>query len=208
MSLAPVQTIFWDIGGVLLSNGWDSSQRARVLTALGVNLSAYEAIHDEVNYYWERGLITAEDFFAQTVLETNPDLNLTFEQLWPLVCGESKILHQECFDILAALKSSGQYRLATINNESKELNAYRLDTFQLRQYFNYFICSGYVHEMKPLPDIYRAAIDISGLPPETALFIDDKQENCIAARAFGMKAIHFESPAQLRASLTQLGIAV
>jgi putative hydrolase of the HAD superfamily len=208
VSLAPVQTIFWDIGGVLLSNGWDSSQRARVLTALGVNLSAYEAIHDEVNYYWERGLITAEDFFAQTVLETNPDLNLTFEQLWPLVCGESKILHQECFDILAALKNSGQYRLATINNESKELNAYRLDTFQLRQYFNYFICSGYVHEMKPLPDIYRAAIDISGLPPETALFIDDKQENCIAARAFGMNAIHFESPAQLRASLTQLGIAV
>ncbi len=208
MSLTPIQTIFWDIGGVLLTNGWDSGQRARVLTALGVNLSAYEAVHDEVNYYWERGLIAAEDFFAQTVLETNPDLNLTFEQLWPLVCGESKILHQECFDILDALRNSGQYRLATINNESKELNAYRLDTFQLRPSFNYFICSGYVHEMKPLPDIYRAAIDISGLPAETALFIDDKQENCIAARAFGMNAIHFESPAQLRASLTQLGIAV
>jgi putative hydrolase of the HAD superfamily len=208
VSITPIKTIFWDIGGVLLTNGWDSKQRARILTALGVNLTAYEAVHDEANYYWERGLMTAQDFFAQTVIETNPDLNLTFEQLWPLVCSESKVLHQGSFDILAALKKSGQYRLATINNESKELNAYRLDTFQLRPYFNYFICSGYVHEMKPLPDIYRAAIDISGLPPETALFIDDKQENCEAARAFGMNAIHFESPAQLRASLTQHGIAV
>jgi putative hydrolase of the HAD superfamily len=208
VSLTPIETIFWDIGGVLLTNGWDSKQRARVLAALGVDLDAYEAVHDEVNYYWERGLMSAEDFFAQTVIATNPHLNLTFEQLWPLVCGESKVLHQESFEILAALKSSGQYRLATINNESRELNAHRLDTFQLRQHFNYFICSGYVHEMKPLPDIYRAAIDISGLPAETALFIDDKLENCEAARAFGMNAIHFESPAQLRASLTHRGIAV
>ncbi len=208
MSATAIETIFWDIGGVLLTNGWDSSQRARVLGALGVDLAAYEAVHDEVNYYWERGLITAQDFFAQTVFETNPSLNLTFEQLWPLVCGESKVLHPECFDILAALKGSGQYRLATLNNESKELNAHRLDAFGLRQYFNYFICSGYVHEMKPLPDIYRAAIDISGLPPQTSLFIDDKQENCAAARAFDMQAIHFKSPAQLRASLAQLGIVV
>lgn len=208
MSLSPIQTIFWDIGGVLLTNGWDSGQRARVLGALGVNLPAYEAVHDEVNYYWERGFIAAQDFFAQTVLETNPDLNLTFEQLWPLVCGESKVLHPDCFDILATLKGSGQYRLATLNNESKELNAHRLDAFGLRQSFDYFICSGYVHEMKPLPDIYRAAIDISGLPPQTSLFIDDKQENCAAARAFNMQAIHFTSPAQLRASLAQLGIVV
>lgn len=207
MSVA-IKTIFWDIGGVLLTNGWDSKQRCRILTALGIDLPAYEAVHDEANYFWERGMMTAQDFFEKTVIETHPHLNLTFEQIWPLVCSESKVLHQECFDILAALKRSGQYRLATINNESKELNAYRLDTFGLRQYFDYFICSGYVHEMKPLPDIYRAAIDISGLPPETALFIDDKQENCEAARAFGIDAIHFESPAQLRASLTQRGIAV
>jgi FMN phosphatase YigB (HAD superfamily) len=208
VSITPIKTIFWDIGGVLLANGWDRNQRHRVLTSLGVNLTAYEAVHDEVNYFWERGLMTAQEFFAKTVIDTNPDLHLTFEKLWPLVCSESRVLHQGSFDILAALKNSGQYRLATINNESKELNAYRLDTFGLRQYFNYFICSGYVHEMKPLPDIYRAAIEISGHPPETALFIDDKQENCEAARSFGMNAIHLESPAQLRASLTQLGIAV
>jgi len=207
-SAPEIKTIFWDIGGVLLTNGWDSGQQTRVLTALGVDLPAYEAVHDDVNYYWERGLISAQDFFEQTVLETNPQLHLTFDHLWQLVCAESKVLHPECFDILAALKRSGSYRLATLNNESRELNVHRLDAFHLRAFFDYFICSGYVHEMKPLPDIYRAAIDISGFAPETALFIDDKQENCAAARALDMQAIHFESPAQLRASLTELGITV
>ena len=207
-SAPEIKTIFWDIGGVLLTNGWDINQRAGVLTALGVNLPAYEAVHDDVNYYWERGLISAQDFFEQTVLATNPQLNLSFDHLWQLVCAESKVLHQECFDILAALKRAGLYRLATLNNESRELNQHRLNAFHLRRFFDYFICSGYVHEMKPLPDIYRAAIDISGFAPETALFIDDKQENCDAARAFDMQAIRFESPAQLRASFTELGIAV
>jgi len=207
-SAPEIKTIFWDIGGVLLTNGWDKGQQTRVLTALGVDLPAYEAIHDDVNYYWERGLISAQDFFEQTILETNPQLHLTFDHLWQLVCAESKVLYPECFDILAALKRSGRYRLATLNNESRELNAHRLDAFHLRAFFDYFICSGYVHEMKPLPDIYRAAIDISGFAPETALFIDDKQENCAAARALDMQAIHFESPAQLRASLTELGITV
>ena len=209
MSLASqIKTIFWDVGGVLLTNGWDINERARVLTALGVDLPAYESIHDEVNFFWERGLISAEDFFERTVLETNPQLNLTFERLWQLVCAESKVLHQECFDLLASLKRSGLHRLATLNNESRELNNHRIDAFHLRHFFDYFICSGYVHEMKPLPDIYRAATDISGCAPEAALFIDDNQENCEAARKLGMRAIHLETPAQLRASLTQLGIAV
>lgn len=201
-----VKTIFWDVGGVLLTNGWDVQQRAGVLSALGVDLPAYEAVHDGVNYYWERGLISAQDFFEQTVLETNPQLNLTFDQLWQLVCSESRMLHQECFDLLSEIKDSGRYRLATLNNESKELNEYRLNTFDLRRHFDYFICSGYVHEMKPLPDIYRVATDISGFAAETALFIDDKQENCDTAVALDMQTIRFDSPKQLRTALSERGI--
>ena len=208
MSESPIKTIFWDIGGVLLTNGWDVNQRARVLNRLGVDLKAYEKIHDSVNYFWERGLMSARDFFERTVLSTNPQLSLSFEELWELVCGESKVLHPESFEILDDLRRSGEFRLATLNNESRELNDYRLEKFGLRQYFDYFICSGYVHEMKPLAEIYRAATDVSGLPPETALFIDDKQENCDAAEAMGMNAIRFDSPEQLCAVLAERGITV
>ena len=201
-----IRTIFWDLGGVLLTNGWDLHQRGRVLSALGVDLKAYEAVHESANYFWERGLSSAEDFFRETVLLPNPQLGLTFSELWPLVCDESKVLHPECFDVLSALAATGRYRLATLNNESRELNAHRLDAFDLRRYFGYFLCSGYLHEMKPAPGIYRYAIEISGLHPSSSLFIDDKRENCAAAAALGMQAIVFESPDQLRRELDHLGI--
>jgi epoxide hydrolase-like predicted phosphatase len=206
MTKSSIRTIFWDIGGVLLTNGWDPRQRAAVFKRLHVDLTAYEELHDRANYYWERGLISAEDFFSQTVLKPNDKLNLTFDKLWPQVCAQSKVLHPECLDMLAELKQAGRYRLATLNNESRELNEYRLDAFKLRSLFDYFICSGYVHEMKPNPGIYEAAIDISGFAAETALFIDDRQENCDAAAALGIQTIVFQSPAQLSKALADFGI--
>jgi len=199
-----IETIFWDIGGVLLTNGWDKEQRAAVLGRLGVDIADYESRHEAANFYWERGLSTAEHFFNQTVF-TTPRC-FTFEDLWSQVCAESKILHPDCFDILGALAADGRFKVATLNNESRELNEHRLQAFRLRAYFDYFICSGYVHEMKPNLAIYRSAIEISGYAPRQALFIDDKRENCEAAMALGMQAIRFESPAQLKDELAQLGI--
>lgn len=208
MSSAPeIRTIFWDIGGVLLTNGWDEAQRAHTLTPLGVDVADFESRYEAANFFWERGLSTAVEFFNKTLFRADqPNRNFSFEDIWPLVCAESKVLHPECFDIITSLRTSGKFKIATLNNESRELNAYRIDTFNLRQYFDYFICSGYVHEMKPHPAIYRAAIDISGHPPQTSVFIDDKPENCRAAADFGMNAIHFRSPDQLTRDLAQLGI--
>ena len=204
----PIETIFWDIGGVLLTNGWDLQQRTRALSSVGVDLVTYEARHDQENFFWERGLITAEQFFTRTVLDQNPRLSLTFDQIWRLVCAESRLEFPETVDLLRTLARARRYRLATLNNESRELNAYRLDAFDLRRCFSLFICSGYVHEMKPAPRIYQDAIDICGSTPASTLFIDDKQENCDAARALGMNAIRFLSATQLRTDLLRLGITV
>ena len=198
-----IRTVFWDLGGVVLTNGWALQQRTRVL---GVDLKAYEEVHAAANADWERGLMTAREFFAETVLRPNPKLGLTFEVLWPQVCAESKVLHPECLDILAELQGQGKVRVATLNNESRELNEHRLDNFKLRSLFDYFICSGYVHEMKPKPGIYEAAIDISGFEPEQTLLIDDKLENCEAAAELGMHAVTFESPEQLCRALGTFGI--
>jgi HAD superfamily hydrolase (TIGR01509 family) len=203
-----IRTLFWDIGGVVLTNGWDIDQRTKVLSRLGVDLEAYEEVHERANYYWERGLITAKEFFAQTVLNPNPKLDLTFDIVWKQVCAQSKVLHPECLDILAELKRQGRYRLATLNNESRELNGHRLDAFKLRSLFDYFICSGYVHEMKPLPGVYRSAIDISGFEARTALFIDDKEENCESAKVLGMQTIWFKNPEQLCTALADYDIHV
>ncbi|MCU1322353.1 MAG: HAD-superfamily hydrolase, subfamily variant 3 [Acidobacteriaceae bacterium] len=206
---SPIKTIFWDIGGVLLTNGWGRRQRAHTLTPLGVDIEDFESRYEAANFFWERGLSTALEFFNKTVFHADqPSRSFSYEELWPLVCAESKQLDPATYDILTALSASGRYKVATLNNESRELNDYRLDAFDLRRHFDYFICSGYVHEMKPNPDIYRAAIEISGLPPSTAVFVDDKPENCRAAAAFGIVPILFESPAQLTRDLEALGIQI
>ena len=204
-----IKTIFWDIGGVLLTNGWDTKQRAHTLTPLGVDLRDFESRYEAADFFWERGLSTALQFFNKTIFHADqPSRSFSYEDLWPMVCAESKVLHPGAFDVLRKLRSSGRYKLATLNNESRELNGYRLDAFDLRGQFDYFICSGYVHEMKPHPDIYRAAIDISGLPARTSVFIDDKLDNCRAATALGMVAVHFQTPENLIQDLNQLGISV
>jgi FMN phosphatase YigB (HAD superfamily) len=205
--VSAVKTIFWDIGGVLLTNGWGTAQRARTLGPLNVDIEDFESRYEAANYFWERGLCTQYDFFAKTVFRADqPSRDFSYDDLWSLVCAESKVLHPESFDILGRMYDMQKYKLATLNNESRELNKHRLDAFRLRPYFDFFICSSYVHEMKPHPDIYRAAISISGCAPEQTLFIDDNQANCDAAVSLGMNVIRFQSPTQLTSELIQRGI--
>ena len=205
--MSEIKVIFWDIGGVLLTNGWDEQQRAGVLTSLGVDLQDYESRHEAANFFWERGLSTAEEFFRKTVFAADqPSRAFSYDELWFSVCAQSKVLHQECFDLLRSIRDTKRFVMATLNNESRELNRFRLDAFHLRSCFDLFICSGYVHEMKPHPDIYRAALEISGFSAAQTIFIDDKAENCDVANSLGMNAIRFESPSQLISKLKQIGI--
>jgi HAD superfamily hydrolase (TIGR01509 family) len=201
-----IETIFFDLGGVLLSNGWDQTQRASVLPKFDVFLDGYEARHEAANYCWERGLEDARWFFDQTVFYE--PRKFTFDDLWQEVEGQSSVMYPETYDILRELHATKKYKIATLNNESRELSDYRIKKFDLRKYFDFFICSGYVREMKPHPDIYRTALEISGTPAAHTLFIDDKEENCAAARVVGMNAIRFTSSQQLRLALTAIGITL
>jgi putative hydrolase of the HAD superfamily len=206
-----IETVFFDIGGVLLTNGWDERQRAAVLSRLNVDLAAYEARHEAANWHWERGLKDNRWFFDQTVFY-EPRC-FTFGELWREVEAQSHVTFPGTFEILSDLrvarrKAGGRYKLATLNNESRELNDYRVQAFDLRSYFDFFICSGYVGEMKPLPGIYRTALEISGSLPAQTLFIDDKAENCEAARELGMNALQFFSSERLRSDFAAFGITL
>lgn len=202
-----IRTIFWDIGGVLLTNGWDHNQRGRVFDVLGMSAqdkAEYEARHDDANYYWERGFWTDEQFFAKTLFFKSR--SFTLDDLWVEIRKEQKLLHKGSFDILKGIALTCNYRLATLNNESRELNNYRLNEFELRNWFDFLVCSAYVGEMKPAPRIYHEAIEISGCPADQTVFIDDKAENAEVASRQGMNGIHFTSPEQLEKDLHALGV--
>ncbi len=199
-----IRTIFFDLGGVLLTNGWDPLQRADVLPQFGLDVTEYNARHYEANESWERGLSTVHDYFNKTVFYE--PRKFTFDELWQKVKAESKVLHPECFEIAAELAATGRYQLCTLNNESRELNDYRIQAFELKKYFTVFISSGYVNEMKPHAKIYRSALEITQAVPAESVFIDDREANIVAAREQGMHGITFSSPKQLRAELAKLGV--
>jgi putative hydrolase of the HAD superfamily len=202
-----IRTVFWDIGGVLLSNGWDRYQRARVFADLKLSaeeIALAEEKREEANWFWERGLIDEAEFFKRTIFFQ--PRNFTLADVWRGVEAQQEVLHPESFDILHTMHAKRQVRVAALNNESRELNDYRLNRFNLRRYFDFCICSGYVHEMKPAAGIYRSALEIGGDGPGEACFIDDKEENVAAANAAGLVGLHFSSPAVLRDQLHSLGI--
>jgi putative hydrolase of the HAD superfamily len=203
----PIRTVFWDIGGVLLTNGFGRTQRAGFYAALHLDeedRAEFEKRRVDANWYWERGLIDDSAFFKRTLFY-KPRAFTEADAVAALQAQQS-MLHPGSFDILAALHAGGRVRQATLNNESRDLNQFRLRRFDLGQYFQFFICSGYVREMKPAPGIYRAAMDIAGAVPGEACFIDDKEENILAAQQAGLVALYFTSPENLREQLRSVHV--
>lgn len=200
----PFDVILFDIGGVLLTNGWDHCERALVLDKFHLDRAEFEARHAQANDPWERDRISAWEYLDATVFYQAR--NFTPEDFLEALLAQSQELPDGAFGILQELAASGKWMLGALNNEAREPNDYRLRTFGLRPYFDVAFSSCYVGLRKPQPEIYRRALDVLGRPAERVLFIDDRQENAAAAAAAGMKAIRFEGAARLRRDLETLGV--
>jgi len=96
--------------------------------------------------------------------------------------------------------------MGTINNESRELNEYRIRTFGLADYFDVFVSSCYVGLRKPDERIYRLALDLTQHTPQECCFIDDRQPNIDAAGKVGFATVLMKDPQQLRRDLQALGV--
>lgn len=202
--MLPFDVILFDIGGVLLTNGWDHCERSEVLGRFHLDEAEFEKRHALANDAWERDLISAQQYLDSTVFYEPRDF--TPDDFLQALFAESAELPHGASRILQELAASGKWMLGALNNEAREPNEYRLKTFELRQYFDALFSSCYVGMRKPHPEIYRRALDILGRPAQRVLFIDDRQENVSAAEAAGMKAIRFDGAERLRRDLETLGI--
>ena len=200
----PFDVILFDIGGVLLTNGWDHCERSAVLSQFHLDEAEFEKRHAKPYDAWERDLITAREYLGATVFYE--PRNFTPDDFLQALFAESMELPHGGLGILQELAASGKWMLGALNNEAREPNDYRLRTFGLRQYFDATLSSCYLGLRKPQPEIYRRSLDILGRPAERVLFIDDRQENASAAEAVGMKAIRFDGAERLRRDLETLGV--
>lgn len=202
--MLPFDVILFDVGGVLLTNGWDHGERAAAVERFGLDAADFEARHAAVYPAWESSAITGKTYLNETVFYERREFSRG--DFFAFVLAQSKLLPDGAIEILKELSASGNYLVGALNNEARETNDYRFQKFELRRYFEVALSSCYVGLRKPDPAMYRRALDILGSAPERTLFIDDREENVAGAEAARMRGIQFTGADALRGELKKLEV--
>jgi putative hydrolase of the HAD superfamily len=189
---------------VLLTNGWDRQQRDAVVARFGLDQADFERRHAEVDQAWEKDEIGADEYLRHTVFFE--PRNFTQADFLDAMRAESTLLADSAIGILRELSTSEGYVLATVNNESRIMNEFRLMKFDLLDEFDAFFSSCYLGLRKPDRKIYQVALDVLQRDPERVVFIDDRAENVAAAASLGIHGVRYEGSEQLASELVRLGV--
>ena len=197
--------VFFDVGGVLGTNGWDQHQRAAATETFGLDAAELHQRHDEAVTVWETGGMSLDTYLDHTVFyRARPFSRADFRAF---MLSQS-VAFPETIAVARDLARTGRYEMMTINNESAELNVHRLRVFGLRDIFDTFFTSCWVGVLKPARQIYERALGMSQAEPSAAVFIDDREHNLEAARGFGMHTILYQDASRLRRDLAALAVAI
>ncbi|GMR02174.1 MAG: HAD family phosphatase [Acidimicrobiia bacterium] len=203
--MSEIKVVFFDVGGVLLTNGWDRKSRGLASEKFHLDWEDFQDRHESVSSSFETGKLTISEYLEGTVFYRQRDF--TESEFVDFMKAQS-IAMPESLAVADELANTGRYVLATLNNESRELNDYRIETFGLRNYFSVFLSSSYLGISKPHREIYKLAVDITQRRPDQCLLIDDRKINLECANLAGIRPVHFKNADQLRTSLRNLGVAI
>ena len=193
-----ISHIFFDIGGVLGSNGWDREQRESAVNHFGLNPEDFQWRHEVVVGEWEEGRLTLDEYLDIAIFYSERDFSR--EQFKDFMRSQS-VPNEAAISIARALALEPRYTLMTLNNESEDLNIYRIDRFGISEIFEAFISSCWLGVRKPIRRFYNRALGIAHVDPQKSLFIDDRQQNLTPAKSLGMNVLLFKSAEQLRSDL-------
>jgi len=202
--LPAIRALFWDVGGVLLTNAWDHTERRQAFDHFHLDEQEFHARHELVVSPFECGKMTLDEYLDRTIFYR--ERPFTREAFREFLYGLSQPF-PEVIAFAQGLADSGKYFMGTINNESRELNSYRIDRFGLRKIFRIFFSSCFVGLRKPERDIYRLALESTQIPGEECCFIDDRALNLECAAQMGMRVIQMKGLEQLRGDLAKLGVS-
>ncbi len=202
--MASVSLLLWDLGGVVLSNGWDRGARAAAASRFGLDPVEFERRHHDVDAAFETGRLDTAGYLAATVFYEPRTFS---EEAFVRCMRDQSRLQASAFATARALRAEGRWVMAALNNESRDLNEYRIRTFDLRTVFHVFLSSCYTGYRKPDPAAFENALTLTQRVPEEALFLDDRPENLEAAERLGIRTLRVTDPARLRDELARVGIA-
>jgi putative hydrolase of the HAD superfamily len=198
-----IHAIFWDVGGVLLTNAWDHTQRMAALEHFRLDEQEFHSRHEMVVSSFERGKISLDEYLDRTIFYRSRSFSR--DEFRDYMYSLSQPM-PEVLAFAHALTDSGKYFMGTLNNESRELNLHRIQEFGLREIFRLFVSSCFVGLRKPESGIYQIAIEITQINPEECCFIDDRALNLECAAKLGMRTIQMQTLEQLREDLGRVGV--
>jgi putative hydrolase of the HAD superfamily len=201
--LPVITALFWDIGGVLLTNAWDRTERTKAFEHFQLDPDEFHSRHEMVVSSFERGKITLDEYLQRTIFYR--PRSFTGDEFRNFMLSLSEALPDR-LPFAQALAASGKYFMGTINNESRELNNYRIENFGLRKLFRVFFSSCFVGLRKPERDIYRLALETTQFSPGQCCFLDDRSLNLECAAQMGMHTIQVQSLEQMKGELAKLGV--
>ena len=200
-----ITTLFWDIGGVILTNGWDRGSRREAAATFHLDWEEFQDRHDLSFPAFDSGQITLNEYLDRTLFYRPRPFSR--EEFTAFIFAQSKE-YPDTRAILDEVTKSQKYFVGAINNEPLELNQYRIEAFELRRNFLVFFSSCYVHSRKPEETIFRVALEVTQRPPEQCLFIDDRPLNLERPGKLGMNTILHQGAEQLRLELGKYGVEV
>jgi putative hydrolase of the HAD superfamily len=204
--LAEVTALFFDIGGVLLTNGWDRDSRVEASAQFHLDWNDFEVRHEAVLEAFETGKLGLEQYLDRVIFYRARDF--TREQFKKFMYGQAKAMPESLAFMRRLTRKPRKVLISSLNNESRDLNEYRIEKFGLREYFDVFLSSCYLGARKPDAEIYKLALSITQRRSEETIFVDDRLANLEPARALGMTTIQFEAVTQLERELKKCGIEI
>jgi putative hydrolase of the HAD superfamily len=203
--MSEINTILFDIGGVILSDGWGRASRKQACAKFGLSVEEFQARHDKVADSFEMGKIDLDGYLKETVFYENRTFSK--DEFKDFMFAQTRP-NETTLDVLNELATTKRYLMCTINNESLALNEFRINKFNLEDYFTAFFSSSFMGIKKPGPEIYQRVLKIIQRRPEQCVFIDDREENLVSPRELGIHCIEYLDHKQLVSDLEKLGVRV
>jgi len=200
-----ITTLFTDIGGVLLTNGWDRHARGEASVLFNLDSVDLEERHHLTFDTYEVGKLTLDEYLERIVFFK--ERTFSYDDFKTFMFKKS-LPYPEMIDLICDLKKKYNLKVAVISNEGRELNQYRINTFKLNEFVDFFVSSSFVHFRKPDADIFKVAIDISQSDVATSLYIDDRMLFVQVAEGLGLKGIHHTTYEDTKAQLAAYGLEI
>ncbi len=202
---SPITTLFLDIGGVLLTNAWDSHTRILAAEKFRLNYDEMNERHHLTFDTYEEGKLSLDDYLSRVVFYQERPFSR--EEFKAFIYAQSQPF-PEMIELIRGLKDRFSLRIAAVNNEGRELAFYRAKKFKLGTFIDFFVSSCYVHYRKPDADIYRIALDIAQVNPQQVLYIDNRPMFVEVAQSLEIRGISHKEYATTRKALEEFSLSL